>query len=182
MGNEVNLSHKEIFLIIGATGNQGGAVIQHLLMKNSTSNFKIRALVRNPNAKTAKELEKNGVELVMGAIENSEAISKALVGVTRMFFHTVHHVFKGEKWETEAERGLTALREIAKATSLKQIIYSTLPMIEGYQESFGKAKIEEEIRKSGLPLTTVLAPFYLENFIDIWPPMRKWFGLFGPLQ
>ena len=177
-----NSLSKEIFLIIGATGNQGGAVTRHLLKHIQTSDFTIRALVRNPKSKAALELEKEGVALVKGSIENAEAMSKALVDVTRMFFHTVHHVFNGEKWELEAERGFAALKEIEKAASLKHIIYSTLPMLEGYQESFGKVSIEEEIRKMDLPLTTVLAPFYLENFIDIWPPMRKWFGLFGPLE
>lgn len=172
-----------MILVFGATGHQGGGVIEHLLkLKKVHVDFDLRILVRNPNAEKSIELKGEGVELVVGTMEDTSVLKKALDGVTRVFFHTTHNIFKGEKWEAEAERGMHVVKAFENCDSLQQVVYSTLPSIDGYHESLGKVALEKEMRRLNLPLTTVLAPFYLENFINIWPPTRKWFGCFGPLQ
>jgi len=174
---------QETILVFGATGQQGGAVIEHLLdVQKETNTFDIRALVRNPTAEKSIELKAEGVDLVVGAMEDVSALKKALEGVTRVFFHTTHNTFKGEDWKAELARGMQVVRAFETCETLQQIIYSTLPSIEGYHESLGKVALEKEMRRLELPLTTVLSPFYLENFINIWPPIRRWFGCFGALQ
>ena len=52
-------------LITGATGRQGGAAIRHLLPKG----WKLRALTRNPNGYTAKQLSGQGIEIVQGDLK-----------------------------------------------------------------------------------------------------------------
>jgi uncharacterized protein YbjT (DUF2867 family) len=50
-------------LIIGGTGNQGGAAVRHLLKRG----WQVRALVRDPGKPAAKDLSTAGAELVRGA-------------------------------------------------------------------------------------------------------------------
>ncbi len=63
------LTSKKIILVIGATGVQGGAVIDALLQPladGSPSPYAIRALTRDPQSQRAKELAGRGIEVVRG--------------------------------------------------------------------------------------------------------------------
>jgi len=57
-------------LVTGATGRQGGAVIRHMLPKG----WGLRALTRNPASHAAKELTRQGVEVVQGDLEDSPSL------------------------------------------------------------------------------------------------------------
>ena len=54
------MSKKLSVLVMGATGNQGGAVVRNLLTKG----HRIRTLTRNPDSPKAKQLADQGVEVV----------------------------------------------------------------------------------------------------------------------
>ena len=53
---------KRVILVTGATGQQGGAVMRHLIR----SGWSVRALVRNPEEEKAKALKQEGAELAKG--------------------------------------------------------------------------------------------------------------------
>ncbi|KAK2593879.1 hypothetical protein QQS21_008399 [Conoideocrella luteorostrata] len=53
----------KIITVYGATGNQGGSVVNSLL-KNTSGAFKIRGITRNPDSEKAKSLAARGVEIV----------------------------------------------------------------------------------------------------------------------
>jgi len=182
--NDKQQASAEVILVLGATGNQGGAVVEHLLciQKEPGNAIEIRALVRSPESEAAQRMKSSGVAIVPGSMEDAVAMREALKGVTRVFLHTTHNKRKGETAALEQQRGLAVVEELASAPGLQQVIYSTLPSLGDYDEGSGKAAIEARMREQNLPLTTVLSPFYLENFLDVWPPIRKWFGLLGPLQ
>jgi uncharacterized protein YbjT (DUF2867 family) len=59
----------ETVLITGATGRQGGAVINALL--NVSAPFLILALTRNPGSAAAQALKARSVELVVGDFSRS---------------------------------------------------------------------------------------------------------------
>jgi uncharacterized protein YbjT (DUF2867 family) len=64
-------------LVTGATGRQGGAVIRHML----PNGWKLRALTRNPNGYSAKQLSGWGVEIVQGDLEDPASLERAARGV-----------------------------------------------------------------------------------------------------
>ena len=68
-----------MYLVMGITGNVGGATARHLL----TQGKQVRALVRN-REKAAKWADK-GVELVDGDWNDATAIAAALKGVEGAF-------------------------------------------------------------------------------------------------
>lgn len=55
----------KIITVFGATGNQGGSVIKHILDDAQLSKeYKIRGITRDPSKKPAQDLIKQGVEVV----------------------------------------------------------------------------------------------------------------------
>ena len=67
------MSQKTI-AVLGATGVQGGSVVQALL-KDKT--WKVRGLTRDTSKDAAKALEKQGVELVSANIDDEGSLLKA---------------------------------------------------------------------------------------------------------
>src|SRR6202167_6779581 len=71
----LNKEKTNMYLVMGITGNVGGATARHLLKQGK----QVRALVRNPE-KAAKWADQ-GVELVDGDWNDATAIAAALKGV-----------------------------------------------------------------------------------------------------
>ncbi|KAI8725404.1 NmrA domain-containing protein [Fusarium sp. LHS14.1] len=57
------MSSPQLITVYGATGAQGGSVVQSLL-QNKFQAFKIRGITRNPDSDKAKALKEQGVEVV----------------------------------------------------------------------------------------------------------------------
>ena len=58
--------HNLPILVIGATGQQGRATVQHLLERR----WPVRALVRDPRSAAATEIEKAGASLIVGDLDD----------------------------------------------------------------------------------------------------------------
>ena len=71
------------FLVTGATGRQGGSTARELLK----SGAKVHALVRNPQSDASKQLQSLGAILFKGDLEDTASVTRALEGVTGVFFN-----------------------------------------------------------------------------------------------
>ena len=59
------MASRKVFVVFGATGTQGGSVINSVLADPKASQeFKIRGVTRNPESEKAKSLTARGVECV----------------------------------------------------------------------------------------------------------------------
>lgn len=74
-------------LVVGATGQQGGGVVNALL-STGRSDLTIRALTRNPGSDSAKALARKGVEPHQGDLLNRSSLAKALLGVDYAYLVT----------------------------------------------------------------------------------------------
>lgn len=91
---------KKIVVVFGATGNQGGSVINSLLSDSKTANeFKIRGITRDPSKANAKALEARGVECVAGDTNDKESLKHAFQGAYAVFAVTNYW----EKMDAELE-------------------------------------------------------------------------------
>jgi uncharacterized protein YbjT (DUF2867 family) len=54
------------FFVTGATGNQGGAVVNSLL----ANGYSVKALTRNPDAPKAKILKEKGAHIIKGDLDD----------------------------------------------------------------------------------------------------------------
>ncbi len=59
------MTDKKIITIVGATGQQGGGVVEEILSnKEANKLFKVRAVTRDKKKPSAKKLEERGCEVV----------------------------------------------------------------------------------------------------------------------
>jgi uncharacterized protein YbjT (DUF2867 family) len=61
--------------VFGATGSQGGSVIEALLQDKS---MKIRGVTRNVHSEAAKSLQSKGIELVTADLNDEDSLVKAI--------------------------------------------------------------------------------------------------------
>ncbi|CAB4398185.1 unnamed protein product [Rhizophagus irregularis] len=121
------MSQKPLVVVSGATGAQGGSVVNSLL---ATGHYKIRALTRNPNSDKAKALKAKGVDEIVKCdfSSNKEEIINALSGadiawiVTNFWDPTI----VGAKPDEEERQG-KLIADAAKEVGLNWLIYSSLP-------------------------------------------------------
>ena len=67
---------KDLVLVTGATGRQGGAVARELLAKG----HKVRALTRRPDGAEARNLARLGAEVVAGDLDDTASLERGVTG------------------------------------------------------------------------------------------------------
>ena len=78
----------KIVTVFGATGTQGGAVIDALL-RESNSPYKIRAVTRDPASTPSKALVERGVEVVAADLGDRDSLRAAMRGAEAVFGVTI---------------------------------------------------------------------------------------------
>lgn len=151
----------QTILVIGATGQQGGAVTRHLLKDG----WKVRALVRDPNSDAAQALVKQGVELVKGDLNERTSIEAALHGAYGVFsFQNFWRPDIGKEGELRQGKNVA---DAAKAVGVKHFVYSSVGAAHrgmGQEHFATKWDIEQHIHKLGLPSTIIRPVAFMENY------------------
>jgi uncharacterized protein YbjT (DUF2867 family) len=146
-------------LVTGATGKQGGAVVNHLLQHN----FQVRALVRNLAAPAAKALADRNVQVVQGDLDNAESLEQAVTGADGVFSV---QAFSDDNFDLEVHQG-KLIAKIAKAAGVKHFVYSSVGSTDkntGVPHFDSKAKVEAYIKEIGIPATILRPVFLMENW------------------
>jgi len=161
-------TNKKLIAVVGATGQQGGAVVRAL---QANKQFKVRALTRNP----AKHSEL-GDEVVQADLTSPETLTAAFAGAHGVFLVTNF----GEEGTDEVEQATAAIRA-AKDAGIKHFVWSTLPDVEAISGGkfnvphfTGKAKVDRIVKEAGFANHTfVIAPFYYQNLIGVLAPQKQ---------
>ena len=168
---------EKTFLVIGATGAQGGGVASHLLQKRK---LRVRAMTRNPDSRAALALREAGAEIVRGDLDDPDSIGEALEGCWGVFGVTNFW----EHFEKEYHHGRNLVDAVA-GSDVEYFVFSTLPSIvnrtggELKSPHFDiKARLEEYARELGVPGIYLHVAFYYENFLNFVPPRREPDGSF----
>ena len=146
-------------LVIGATGQQGGAVMRSL----SAHGWKVRALVRDLAKPAAQRLAKNNIELRQGDLLTPASLEEALEGVYGVF-----------SVQSPAEQGVGGeivqgkfLADAAQKAQVEHFVYSSVGGAEresGIPHFESKWQVEKHIRALGLPATILRPVFFMDNF------------------
>jgi len=161
---------RSTILVTGATGAQGGATAHALLARG----FKVRALVRQPDAPAARAVRESGAELVRGDMDDAASLTRAMQGVAGVFSVQVPDA-RGD--DSERRHGF-ALVQAARAAGVEHFVHSSVtgtsrraqfPRSDtGYwsQKYWNdKWEIEEAVRHAGFVRWTILRPaFMMDNF------------------
>jgi uncharacterized protein YbjT (DUF2867 family) len=98
--------NSKLITVLGATGNQGGGVVQALL-KSTISSFHVRAITRDVTSNSATQLKArfpndDRLELMQGNVYDRESLVKAFNGSHGVFAVTNNRL-PGQRIETEKD-------------------------------------------------------------------------------
>jgi len=151
------MARKLTVAVIGATGKQGGAVVNNLLERGHA----VRAVTRNPDSPKAKELARAGVTLFRASLGDTPAVVKALEGATSLFAMTTP--FEGGP-QGETQQGISAA-DAAKAAGV-HLVYTSVSNANrktGVPHFDSKYAVEVYIDRIGVRASIVAPAFFMEN-------------------
>jgi uncharacterized protein YbjT (DUF2867 family) len=160
--------------VYGATGHQGGAVIDALLARGIPAE-RIRALVRDPNSQKSLAIASRGISIAHADVDDPRTLPSALGGIDALFFMTVPPGgIETEDTEGESRQGI-ALAEAAVAARVPHVVFSSVGGAErhsGVPHFESKRRVEEVLEESGLRTTIIRPVFFFENLAYMLPQVE----------
>lgn len=168
---------KDILVVIGATGAQGGGVARAAL---ADGRYQVRAVTRKPTSEKAEALRAAGAEIVAADLDDVESLVRAFTGAQRAYLVTNYWELLSPEREKQQARNLA---EAAQRAGLRHVIWSTLEDTrkqvplgdeERYPTLMGEYKVphfdtkgeaDQYFIERGVPTTFLRASFYWDNFI-----------------
>lgn len=161
----------KILAVCGATGKQGGSVLNYVLKDPELSKqYKIRAITSNPDSEKAQDLKKKKVEVVQGDFADQASLERALVGAHTIFIMTTP-AFGPGAYDVQYDQGKRIV-DAAVASGIQYIIFSTLPSIiemtngecKNIPQFDSKAAVEKYIRGLSVKSSFYAGGSFMENF------------------
>lgn len=155
---------KELVLVSGATGKQGGAIARELI----DAGWPVRVMTRRPEGEAAEALAALGAEVVRADLDDETSLRNALDG-------SWGAVGVQNTWEAgvarEEEQGKRFARA-AKAAGIQHLLYQSVGSAHrdtGIPHFDNKWRVEQTIGELDLPSWTVVRPvFFMENLLSPW--------------
>jgi len=186
----------KILTVIGATGSQGGSVVDTALKAGT---YKVRAITRNVNSEKANALAARGVEVVAADLNDVKSLTEAFHGSSAIFAVTnFFEPFATGGPETalkvEVAQGKNLADAAANTPTLEHFVWSTLPnglkiskgkyLVPHFE---GKNKIDEYIKSIAAlhaKTTFLWVAFYAHNYLFpmYTPNLLKTSGKYVQLQ
>src|SRR5680860_1025807 len=145
--------------VIGATGQQGSAVVDSLL----AAGHPVRAVLRDVHSEKARALTARGVSVVYGDQDKPDSLADALLDIRSLFLMTTYSEANGGP-EGEVRRG-RAVAESAARAKVPHVVYSAVGGAErksGVPHVDSKRSIEIILTKL-LPSSFIRPTFFMEN-------------------
>ena len=148
-------------LVTGATGNQGGSVVEHLLA--SDTEFDVYGLTRDASGDRAQELSEQGVSMVEGDLNDKDSLAPHVAEVDAVFAVTN---FWTEGYEQQVQQGEN-IAEVASDEGVDQFVFSGVGSHEkdtGVPHFDSAEEIDQHAQDLDLPLTVLQPVFFFQNF------------------
>lgn len=184
------MSVKNLIVVVGATGNQGGSVVDTFV---SEPNWRVRALTRNTSSTKAKALANRGVEVIYADMDDPSTLALAFNGANATFVVSDFWGFYGDPankdkptpgqplniWaaEHETEQLKNVIDAAAKLSTLEPFVFSSLSNAskcsngrythvyhfdsKAQAEDYGREKYPDLWSKTSI----LQAGFFLSNFV-----------------
>ncbi|KAL9098742.1 MAG: hypothetical protein Q9163_005652 [Psora crenata] len=164
----------KLLVVFGATGQQGGSLINTVLADPELSKqYAIRAVTRDTSQLAAQALKSKGVQLAQADADDISSLQQALKHAHTVFILTITLNGAGAK-ETEVKQG-KLIADTAVAAGAQYLIFSSGPpakKISGKNVDIfdAKAEIEDYIRGLKVKSAFYAPGSYMENFRGIAQP------------
>jgi uncharacterized protein YbjT (DUF2867 family) len=164
------MAQSKLVLVTGATGKQGGACVEALLIRG----HQVRALTRNSASPAANRLRERGVEITVGDFSDRDSLMRAARGADAVYAMSTPYEQGAEK---ETVQGIT-ITDAARAARVGHFVYSSVASANrgtGIGHFDGKYTVEKHLQASGVPYTIVTPVFFMENLLQPWtlPSLRQ---------
>ncbi|KAI5826197.1 NmrA-domain-containing protein [Schizophyllum commune Tattone D] len=151
---------KRILTILGATGKQGGSVVNSILGDAAASSkFSVRAVTRDVTKDSAKALAAKGAEVVSADLDDKNSLREAFKGA--------HGVFGRRQAVCPGKNIADACKEENGQhlvwSSLLNVNKLTNGVLSQVHHFDSKAAVEEYIRELSIPASFFLPGFYMSN-------------------
>jgi uncharacterized protein YbjT (DUF2867 family) len=146
---EVIMASAGRVLVTGATGNTGTGLVAALLR----AGVGVTVFVRN--ATKAEPMKAGGAEVVVGDLDNPEAIVPAIDGIDKIYLLT----WNGPTQIQHAENVIKAARSIGNIHLVRHSMWGP----GGSRIIKQGDQIEQAIKSSGLPWTLLKPTFFMQN-------------------
>ena len=145
-------------LVTGATGTVSTALLGAL---QGTPGLKLRALVRDPAGTKAQALQKDGVEIVAGDLEEPDTLAEAFDGVDILWLLTPASAL-------EPSMGSNAVTSARRAKVGHIVRNSAIKAGHDAPNRNGRlhALVEESVKASGIPWTILRPHYYMQNLLS----------------
>lgn len=155
---------EDVILVVGATGQQGGAVADQLL----GGGHAVRAMTRRPESDDARKLREAGATVVRGDLDDPASLEEPLAGAWGVF--SLQNTWEAGV-EGEEEQG-KRLAKLAREADVQHFVYSSVGSAHrdtGIPHFDNKWRVEERVRELDFPSHVVLRPvFFMDNWISPW--------------
>ncbi|MXV62408.1 NmrA family NAD(P)-binding protein [Natronorubrum sp. JWXQ-INN-674] len=148
-------------LVTGATGNQGGSVVEHLL--ESETEFDVYGLTRDASGDRAQELADQGVTTVEGDLNDEESLRPHVAEADAVF--TVTN-FWTEGYDQQVQQGKN-IADVAAEEGVDQFVFSGVGSHErdtGVPHFDSADEIDRYAQELDLPMTVLQPVFFFQNF------------------
>ncbi|KAK4222658.1 hypothetical protein QBC38DRAFT_426850 [Podospora fimiseda] len=162
--------------VTSATGSVGSALCQQL----RALNWRVRAITRDPDSKSAQHLKALGVELIPGDWDDQDALRAGLTGCDKLFLCLLPDLSDFKKVPARAK----TIAAIAKSSGVTQAVglttlgnfaveegtkpppkYAPSPFFA--QHFHAKKRVEQALIEGGFDHWTILRPgFFMANFLE----------------
>ncbi|RAR16226.1 family transcriptional regulator [Stemphylium lycopersici] len=153
-----------LITVFGATGNQGGSVIKHILADAALSKeFKIRGITRDVSKPAAQALVKQGVDMQKADLSSKSSLADVIRGAHSVFLVT--NYWESANSDVELSQGKNAI-DVAKQEGHNSdlILLGRLSHVPHFDS---KAEIEEYARQSGISSTFYLPGYFMSNYTQM---------------
>lgn len=162
-------------VVCGATGKQGGAVLDALL---ESGKWNLIAFSRDINGKRAEEIKKKGVQVLQADLADKQSLIEAFKGAYGVYGVTMPLSPKGKiDTELEWEQGMNIV-EACLQNKVQHLVISTVLYVEEGQENsltYIKRKIDIEnlIKIKKIPYTFLCPGSFMDDFGGEYMPVKK---------
>jgi uncharacterized protein YbjT (DUF2867 family) len=150
-----------MILVIGGTGNVGGALVGELLKRGAN----VRVLARKHSGEGNLPA---GVQVAIGDLLDPVSLQKALLGVDKLYL--LNAVVPDE-----LTQGLIAY-DLAKRLKLKHIVYHSVFRVEHFKDVphfAAKLAIENALREFDVPFTVIRHNYFFQNDATLKDALTK---------
>lgn len=146
-------------LVIGATGNQGGALVRNLRARGEA----VRALTRNPSSAPARAVAATGAEIAVGDMDDAPSLRAAMDGCSGVF--SVQNFW--EKKNDEVAQGRRVI-DVAAEVGVGHLVFASVARADdhpGLGHFATKWEVERYLHASPLSWTILRPVYFMDNLV-----------------